>query len=167
MMFQAFLRYEFSWQINPMAKIFAHISTVKMPIKTGSSSSSCKERIVLSLLAILLSMLITTQLDMIVMMITHSKGGHVTNQTKRRLIGFVAERMKRLEGPPFSRTIAPFFLFGILPPPDYSCLELVLELVSGTSPRISPPPKLSSRGTRWGEAPHHPLLPPPPPPPLS
>ena len=83
------------------------------------------------------------------------------------LIGFVAERMKRLEGPPFSRTIAPFFLFGILPPPDYSCLELVLELVSGTSPRISPPPKLSSRGTRWGEAPHHPLLPPPPPPPLS
>ena len=78
------------------------------------------------------------------------------------LIGFVAERMKRLEGPPFSRTIAPFFLFGILPPPDYSCLELVLELVSGTSPRISPPPKLSSRGTRWGEAPHHPLLPPPP-----
>ena len=77
------------------------------------------------------------------------------------LIGFVAERMKRLEGPPFSRTMAPFFLLGILTSPDYSCLELVLELVPVTSPRISPPPKPSSRGTRWGEAPHHPHLPPP------
>ena len=38
------------------------MSSSFLPIKTGSSSSSCKERIVLSLLAILLSMLITLEL---------------------------------------------------------------------------------------------------------
>ena len=54
-------------------------------MKTGSNSSSWRERIVLSLLAILLSMDMTTQLDMMVMMISHSKGGQVTNQTKSRL----------------------------------------------------------------------------------
>ena len=70
--------------------------------------------------------------------------------------------MKRLEGPPFSRTIAPFFLLGIVEPPDYRRPpELVLELVPSTSPRISPPPRSRSRGPRWGEAPHHPHLPPP------
>ena len=54
-------------------------------MKPGSNSSSWRERIVLSLLAILLSMDMTTQLDMMVMMISHSKGGQVTNQTKSRL----------------------------------------------------------------------------------
>ena len=61
-------------------------------MKTGSNSSSWRERIVLSLLAILLSMDMTTQLDMMVMMISHSKGGQVTNQTKSRL----EERVVRL-----------------------------------------------------------------------
>ena len=61
-------------------------------MKTGSNSSSWRERIVLSLLAILLSMDMTTQLDMMVMMISHSKGGQVTNQTNSRL----EERVVRL-----------------------------------------------------------------------
>ena len=40
---------------------------------------------VLSLLAILLSIDMTTQLDMMVMIINHSNGGQVTNQTNKRL----------------------------------------------------------------------------------
>ena len=54
-------------------------------IKTGSNSSSWRERMVLSLLAILLSIDMTTQLDMMVMIINHSNGGQVTNQTNKRL----------------------------------------------------------------------------------
>lgn len=99
--------------MNPIAMILVHISTVKMPMKTGSSSSNCSDRMVLSLLAILESMDMTTQLVMMVMMINHSNGGQVTNQTKRRLIGLVVENMKRLLGPSLSRMIAPFFLFVI------------------------------------------------------
>merc|ERR1719422_3022137 len=51
---------------------------------------------------------------MMVMMINHSKGGQVTNQTNRRLIGLVVDRMKRLLGPSLSNRMAPFFLFPIL-----------------------------------------------------
>ena len=57
----------------------------KETMKTGSNSSSCRERMVLSLLAILLSIDMTTQLDMMVMIINHSNGGQVTNQTNKRL----------------------------------------------------------------------------------
>lgn len=65
--------------------ILVHISTVKITIKTTSSSSSCRDRMVLSLLAILESMDMTTQLVMMVMMTSHSNGGQVTNQTNNRL----------------------------------------------------------------------------------
>merc|ERR1719192_920228 len=51
---------------------------------------------------------------MMVMIINHSNGGQVTNQTNKRLIGFVVEKMNKLLGPSLSRIIAPFFLFGIL-----------------------------------------------------
>ena len=72
--------------MNPIAMILVHISTVKIPMKTGSSSSNWRERIVLSLPAILESMDMTTQLLIMVMMISHSKGGHVTNQTISLLV---------------------------------------------------------------------------------
>ena len=85
MMFHMLRRYEFSWRMKPMAMILVHISTVKIPMNTGSSSSSCRDRMVLSLPAILESMDMTTQLLMMVMMITHSKGAQVTNQTNSLL----------------------------------------------------------------------------------
>ena len=69
------------YNLNALTSLLLPSSTMK----TGSNSSSWRERMVLSLLAILLSIDMTTQLDMMVMIINHSNGGQVTNQTNKRL----------------------------------------------------------------------------------
>ena len=70
-----------NYNLNALTSLWLPWSTMK----TGSNSSSWRERMVLSLLAILLSIDITTQLDIMVMIINHSNGGQVTNQTNKRL----------------------------------------------------------------------------------
>jgi len=70
----------------------------------------------------------TTQLDMMVMIINHSNGGQVTNQTNKRLIGFVVEKMNKLLGPSLSRMIAPFFLLAILAEGQLAILRCNYEI---------------------------------------
>ena len=79
----------------------------------GKVLASLIDMIDLSLLESLSSMAMTTQLAMIVMMMTHSKGGQLTSQVISLRTGLVGVKRKREVGPRSSGSS--FFFFPISP----------------------------------------------------
>lgn len=112
MIFHTSRRYEFGCKTRPLARILHAASTMNMPKKIGSASSSCMANGVRSLSGKCSSIAIVTHVAIIVTKTVYSNGGHSIMNLNSRRIGFWSPNMNSDDGPGCVGSPAAFpFLF--------------------------------------------------------
>lgn len=111
-MFQTFLRYELGCKISPSARILHTASKQKMYKKYGSACSSCIANVVRSSSGKCSSIAITTHVEIIVIKVAHSNGGHSMINLNSLRMGFFSPKMKSDDGPGGGSVPATDTLFG-------------------------------------------------------